>query len=133
MFLTIFLLTFTMLLAQQDTTTIPIVGAKVPPGFEPWLILFFVGGIFIHYIIKVKNTLGWSKFLSGVFNFTNLYGWFINDGMKTFIGGFAGIVLALAAKFGLPVSFASLNALSIVLTMAAGYLGDSGFNKGTIQ
>ena len=122
------LLIIPLSLFAQDTTTM---GITIPTGFNWFYILFFAVGMFVHYAVKVFHDLGSAKFMAGIVS--NFAGWFLNKPHWTLLAGAAAAIMGFAASYGLPVAFATLNALAIAVSIAAGYIADSAFNGGEIK
>lgn len=121
------------LLAQPDTLHVPII-PTVPPGFDFWYIPIFFVGMLFHFIVAMKNVAGgWSKI-----PWNTLFGafvtWFFTDKHYTIIAGAVTAILGIVSTYELNVGFGTLNPLAIAAALAAGYIGDSAFNKaGKIQ
>jgi uncharacterized membrane protein len=117
-------------LAQTADTTAILKLPTVPEGFNWLYIPLFAVGLLIHYGVKVFHDLGSAKFFSGFLS--NFPGWFVNKFHYTLLSGAAVAIMALASTYELSISFAVINTLGVVASIAAGYIGDSAFNSGKI-
>lgn len=114
--------------ASAQTVGTPI---NIPAGFNWIYIVLFAVGMIVHYVIKVFHTLGSKEILKNLLN--NFFGWFFNKWHWTLLAGGATAIMAVASAYELNIQFTSINALGIVISIAAGYIGDSAFNSGTIK
>ena len=123
------------LLLQVDSLLKGISLPAIPTGFNWEYIALFVLGMVLHWLIRVIHGAGgWSKVFT-VFNSSlldNFVSWFFNKPHLTVVSGGAAAVLAFAAQYNLPVSFATINALGVAMAVASGYIADSAFNGGAI-
>ncbi len=121
------LLVVASVFAQDSTKVLPPV--VIPTGFNPLFIGFFVIGMLAHFVIHVKNLVGWGKLLANL-TLSQLVAWFGNKFHMTLIAGAAAAIMGVGASWGLSIEFAVLTPLSVVVAIGAGYIGDSAFNGG---
>jgi hypothetical protein len=124
------LLAVSLAFAEGDTTATTTLGISVPTGFNFAYIAIFAFGMILHYAIVIKNKLGMSDYLK---NFTgNFIGWFVNKWHYSLIAGGAAAVVALAETYFNGASFATINAIGVIVSLTSGYIGDSAFNQGNV-
>lgn len=113
---------------MNTVQTLPI---SIPTGFDWVYLVFFALGMVAHFIVRLADQAGgWTNIKSGLTGFFGKFvAWFFNKFHLTLIGGAAAAVMALGETYGLNVSFATINTLGVVLSLVAGYIGDSAFNN----
>jgi len=117
-------------IAQVGTTN-TLKPLDIPAGFNWLYIVFFALGMLLHYSIKVFHTLGKTKFLNSLYrNFSN---WFINKYHYTALSGAAAAIIGIATAYEMNINFSIINLLGAVISIMAGYIGDSMFNAGEIK
>jgi len=121
---------FTLLLLQVDSLASQISLPVVPAGFNWWYVAIYAAGMIVHFAFHTGNVgAGWKAlFTSFKAQFVT---YFFNRWHLTALSAAPAAVLALATQYGLNLGFGTLNALAIIVSAGAGYIGDSMFNSGT--
>lgn len=114
----------TILFAQEEYT-----GIQIPEGFNWLYLIFFAVGMVVHYAYKVYQLLGTANYLKNFLK--NIFGWFFNKFHWTLLAGGAAAIIGLAAQYGLPTTFSTINLLGVGISLVGGYIGDMA-NQGTI-
>ena len=105
-------------------------GINIPDNFDFWYIGLFAFGMIIHYGVVVKNRIGLNNYAKNFIG--NFVGWFFNKFHWTLISGAAAAILAVVETYFHGASFATINMIGIFASIAAGYIGDSAFNQGSV-
>ena len=124
------MLVVSALYAQTDSSGTKLFGVPVPEGFNIAYIGIFAIGMLVHYMIVVFKKFGKDGIWDNLVN--NFVAWFANQFHKTALATAGVAILTIGQEYFTNIAFGTINSIAIVISLGAGYIGDSMFNAGTL-